>query len=194
MLSYASHEKWVEKLFTMIMRPAMPHYHVISVEQIIAADKELFCEVGRATRGGFRIDITGGTFVLDTHWKDKMECSMVSHLLMPVPMPSRSAQPANDNTGKRERPRREKVKVWKEPKKENEKGKGKGKGKDRFMPPGLIGNTRTTAKGDPICFNYNLPNGCPLPVSNGRCSKGLHVCCKPGCGQAHSFQSHAATA
>ncbi len=64
------------------------------------ADKELFLEVSRATRGGFRIDVTGGTFVLDVPWAAQMLSHMVGHILMPVPKPQGTIkQSAADHVG-----------------------------------------------------------------------------------------------
>ena len=69
------------------------------------------------------------------------------------------------------------------------KGKTKGKGKDNAkMPLTLVqaGCRARTNAGDPTCFGYNL-GACNLPVNQGRCDRGFHVCAVPKCGKHHSF-------
>lgn len=69
------------------------------------------------------------------------------------------------------------------------KGKGKGKGKkDKSfsrMPQQLLGCNSHTARGEPICYSFNL-ECCTGKVDRGRCPKGLHVCCAPKCGGHHA--------
>ena len=53
------------------------------------------------------------------------------------------------------------------------------------LPPG----SSTGPPGDSICFNYNTGK-CTQAVPGQRCRIGWHVCCKPGCQQAHTMISH----
>ena len=72
-------------------------------------------------------------------------------------------------------------------------GKGggkKGKGRSPKVPSGLVGKNFQTTQGEPICFAYNLPNGCNQAKAGGRCPRGLHVCAEPGCSSNHSLQQH----
>ncbi len=48
------------------------------------------------------------------------------------------------------------------------------------------GRRARTNAGDPICFGYNLGT-CNLPVNQGRCDRGFHVCAIPKCGKHHPF-------
>ena len=64
------------------------------------------------------------------------------------------------------------------------KKKGKGSGSS-FLPKPLLGMgaVAKTAKGNAICFNYNLKK---CDVHGQRCSKGLHICAVKGCHKAHA--------
>eukprot|EP00971_Amphidinium_carterae_P343364 6483081-Amphidinium_carterae.1 len=44
--------------------------------------------------------------------------------------------------------------------------------------PGPLQGLSPTHEGQPVCYAYNLPQGCKLTVEDGKCSKGLHVCMK----------------
>ncbi len=72
-----------------------------------------------------------------------------------------------------------------------QRGKGAEKGKNRNgpMPKPLIGKSRETNDGTPICFNFNM-GGCRDAEPGGRCPRGLHVCAEPGCYQAHPLYRH----
>ena len=53
------------------------------------------------------------------------------------------------------------------------------------MPRELIGMNYSTKDGSPICFAYNMASGCKVP----NCTRGLHVCARPGCGGSHPQHS-----
>ena len=55
------------------------------------------------------------------------------------------------------------------------KGKGKGRGRETPMPKALIGKSATTKDGEPICFGFNLPQGCNDVEAGKRCRRGWHV-------------------
>ena len=74
-------------------------------------------------------------------------------------------------------------------------GSGKGKGKDgkskgkglNSLPAALREHgTAVTSQGHALCFGYSLKN-CRFPVKNGRCQKGLHLCCYKGCFKNHPY-------
>lgn len=80
-------------------------------------------------------------------------------------------------------------------------GKGSGKGgrdskaggksiMKQYLAKGLV--TKTKAN-EPICFGFNLPEGCTAAQPGQRCTKGLHVCGSSQCQesrQPHSAQTH----
>ena len=58
------------------------------------------------------------------------------------------------------------------------------------LPAGLEGGAPGNRNNQPICFDHNLPHGCKLPVTKGRCRKGMHICCMKNCLQSsHTFQT-----
>ena len=57
------------------------------------------------------------------------------------------------------------------------------------MPAGLEDGVPATKNNNPICFDHNFGR-CHLPVSRGRCRKGLHICCMKGCHKHdHTYQN-----
>ncbi|CAL1158028.1 unnamed protein product [Cladocopium goreaui] len=53
------------------------------------------------------------------------------------------------------------------------------------MPKQLRGGTPCDDNGKPYCFAFNLGS-----CQNGDdCKKGMHLCCKKGCGKKHSYVS-----
>jgi len=77
---------------------------------------------------------------------------------------------------------------------EGGKGKGQGKGRNgkckKKGPKEFIGKVTQHSNGDPICYNFNLPRGCPNAKPGLRCGRGWHVCAEPGCLEPHSMQKH----
>ena len=70
------------------------------------------------------------------------------------------------------------------------KGAGRGGSGERSsvrMPSLLIGCTPEDDDRNPICFGFNLPQGCDKAPPGGKCNKGRHVCCKKGCFQNHPY-------
>ena len=77
------------------------------------------------------------------------------------------------------------------------RGRGRGRG-DGFMSLTeamasmtlkLPAGTAVGSPGDPVCYNFNLGK-CTRAVPGQRCPVGWHVCCKPGCQQAHTMANH----
>jgi hypothetical protein len=71
--------------------------------------------------------------------------------------------------------------------------KGQGKQRRPTMPPALSGKNFQSESGEPICFAFNLPNGCTQAKPGARCNRGLHICAEPGCGGHHSLQTHSSS-
>ena len=74
-------------------------------------------------------------------------------------------------------------------------GKAEGKGGKKLrgakMPKALVGClSYCPPKSGPICFGFNLPEGCDKARPGERCPRGFHVCCAKQCNfAAHSYQS-----
>ena len=79
---------------------------------------------------------------------------------------------------------------------ENQKGSYSNKGLDNrggktatSMPAGLRGGVPRDDSGEPICYGFGLGQCKDAPVG-GRCARGRHVCCWPGCFGNHAFIEH----
>lgn len=57
------------------------------------------------------------------------------------------------------------------------------------MPAGLRGGVPRDDSGEPICYGFGLGQ-CKDAPPGGRCSRGRHVCCWPGCFGNHAFVDH----
>ena len=183
LLDYLEHDRWVEKVFDCRTATQPAGYNGISMQQIINADRKLFVKLAEGTRSGIQTTASGRP--LDAIFKTTTEHPDVLHLLQPLP----NGGTKRSNESGTEKP---------EPKMPRPKNKGKGKSKGQQgsgsltikMPAGLEGGAPGNRNNQPVCFDYNLPHGCKLPVSKGRCRKGLHVCCMKNCFQAnHTFQT-----
>ena len=146
---------WVERIIKMRMEAPPPGYEKPSFKQLMAADVQLFTEMADRTRAGVQPNAAGRP--LDKILKDCMYLPEVSLLMQPRPVvkmeyssnpPSKFSSKGKGSSG----------------------GKGKGKGKVKGsafskMPQGLVGCYSKTAKGEPICFGFNL----------GKCTEKVDV-------------------
>ena len=183
LLDYLEHDRWVEKIFDCRTASQPDGYNRISMQQVTNADRKFFLKLAQGTRSG--IQTTSAGRPLDAIFKATTEHPDVLHLLQPLPSGG-TKRPGESSLDKPE-PKTPKPKT---------KGKGKSKGQQGSgsltikMPSGLEGGAPGNRNNQPVCFDYNLPHGCRLPVSKGRCRKGLHVCCAKNCFQSnHTFQT-----
>jgi hypothetical protein len=195
LLDYLVHEAWLDKMFNLLLRPALPGYHATSMDQLMRADQQLFRVMANLTRGGI-IPRPDGSYPLNEAIKQAMEDPSVCFLLLPLPAVNKRAAEGTLETQKYARqatkgassssstgrplrpaaaPRR------------SARGRGSqgGKGSTAAMPPALKGMHSRTDTNESICWNYNLPNGCGNASDGSKCSKGKHVCCRPGCYGPH---------
>ena len=165
---------WVERIIKLRMEATPQGYEKPSFKQLMAADVQLFTELADRTRAGVQPNAAGRP--LDKILKDCMFLPEVNLLMQPRPVvkmeSSLISPPKFSPKGKGSF---------------NGKGKGKGKVKGSSfikMPQGLGGCWHRTAKGEPICFGFNLGK-CSEKVERGRCRRGLHMCAAPRCGAHH---------
>ena len=168
-------DQWRQRLLKARMETPPAGYAKVTFEQLVRADQRLFFELQERTRGGIQFDKTRP---LDDHWKTVSQLHEVVSLMIPMPSAAgaqrfHADQPKKDDQGGHGR---------------QDKGAGKGKKGKGFvrMPTALIGCNSTTKKGENICFGFNLGT-CSEVVKQGRCPKGVHVCCFPSCGGFHAF-------
>lgn len=182
LITFSVHQAWVEDLFHRLAEAAHDHYKPLSMKQVISADKRLFIKMAEDTRSGI-VPSPGMPRPLDEamqKWSIRHE---VVFLLSPLPGAS------NNNKGKG----KQTTTAWQDDgpyaapkgktkgkgKGKRSKGKGKGKAKGFDLPPGCVSST---PDGRRICFAYNRPGGCQ---TGANCTKGAHICGKPGCFGSH---------
>jgi len=203
LLSFEVQETLINMYFDELARDDLPRYNSISLDQIRAADKEIFVRLADQTRGGFSGlgDPLAHTPILPLD--DLLPRVMVEPRVVALLLPLASSAPrqvSQQSATKRggdelERLRDEVKKLRQQGKGDGKDGKGKGvKGKggkpkkDRGprVPEELRGMS-TKLDGKPLCFNYNMAHGCSQKGVD-RCSRGEHCCALPGCGGPHSLQ------
>ena len=189
LVTFGIHDSWVDMLFFHRMQIPPTGYAKVSVAQLINADRALHTKMAELTRQGVVPDAFG-VRPMDVAIATAMAHSSVTFLLMPLPgLQVSNKRPATSlefddkdkEKGKGKGNKRTKTKG---------KGKGKAKGKGSEgeprggMPSDLAGMSARDPAGNMICFNFNR-GSCTNTVTNNKCQRGVHVCCKPGCGGPH---------
>ena len=179
-LTFAAHDLWVDQLFFHRLATPPPGYAKISIAQLVNADRALHTRMAELTRQGIVPD-AAGVRPMDTAIAAAMTHASVTFLLMPMPLASASNRRADEpSRGTDVRPKKKAKGGGKGEKggKGTKGSRGGGKGVPKGgMPSDLAGMLAVDASGNSICFNYNRGT-CNLPVRNGKCQRGHHVCCK----------------
>ena len=202
LMPYSEMESYHSFLFSLVASPAPPDFMSIDVLQVLNADRAIWSKMAEYTTAGISLR-PDGTYPLLDALKQARIHPMVSCLLQPLPMGSRSRAKGND---------RERSGPYQEEKRgDDRKGGGKGKGNKGGksssgkggkggkskgaskafvrMPMPLIGYKSHATNGKKICFDFNLPHGCKLEVSgqDHSCASGVHECA--GClSSGHGLQ------
>jgi hypothetical protein len=187
-ISFSTHEKWVNTLFENMQRPAPSGYSRTSLSQILAADLEMFTLLGEECRDGIAVTQTGARPV-DVAMLRLMDSAKIQFLLLPLPGGSGSVGNKRPWEGKSEQQDRSKGKA--KGKGNSDKGKGKGKEKSKassFQFPDELKDCWKSVHGKRPCLDFNL-GGCSLCNPGEVCTKGVHRCCRPKCGELHSARS-----
>ena len=197
LISYSIMESWHSELFKVMMRLPPPGYSMVSIGQVINADRELFRRMAELTRHGIR-PTSNGDRPLQDAWIRSMHDHTVTHLLQPLQGSSSAGLPKiaaaiakiaqnPPGSGKKAKAKAKRAAAqaannqpYAAP-----KAKAKGKGKGKALTGDFAGMSSVMPDGNTICFNFNRPNGCPGAAVGQRCNRGLHVCIK--CHQHHAF-------
>ena len=211
LLQFETHEKIRSKFLDSPSRDSPdPRYASASLDQIRAADREVWRLLQRKCRLNFRPSTCGEDTILD-HCMDEILNSMEVNLIL-LPLPSldfgnhgkkRKASPAPDRGGsKRASSSNESAELQRlrnqvaalQGKGKGKSSGGKSKGKERGsrggsrsnlpVPNRLSGGVAVTKSGERICFGFNLKE-CNSAKPGGTCNRGKHVCCNPGCEGLH---------
>ena len=184
-MSFEVHEKVINFFFFELKKEPMEGFSPVTLQQLASADREMHVRLAEATRGGLRPGPAGEP-PLDIPVQQILDGPELRWMLMPMPKkfsskPSAEPAPANKKPETQD-PKRNKNEVTKKTKEEAARLK---KLKRTPMHKQLSGCVPCNDDGQPYCFGYNLGT-CK---STTDCQRGLHKCCKKGCGKAHSFIS-----
>ena len=178
MVSCESLDSWTDKLFRAMDREPPKGYRKVSLDQVLAADKELWTLVAESTSAGVA-PLPDGTKPVDDAINMLKNSAEVSFLLLPLPSGSSASQQnvhqqivgANKDVippTKYPRP------IWKGESKGDGKGSGK-KGKDsNYSPPASPAGRSRKFNGKPICINFNT-KGCNYAKAGKRCKNGFQA-------------------
>ena len=172
-LSFTAMELWHNTMFRALQKQPPAGYKFVSIQQVLAADKELFTIVSQHSRGELRI-VAGSPAPLDAFFQKYMDSSEVVCYMNPLPASQQSNPPVKDKAaenpggvkGKGDNPR---------------KGKGKGKGPSiadllKNMPNNCVSKM---PDGKFLCLRYHT--GQCYHQRKKRCNNGLHKCYFKGC-------------
>eukprot|EP00971_Amphidinium_carterae_P348725 6490643-Amphidinium_carterae.2 len=185
LLPYEVHSLWIDELFEARLRPQTAGFTKTSLQQLRAADQQLWLRLAESCQAGIRMD-SNGTSPLEEHFKRAMYAADVQQRLVALPssgqVGAKRSSPAEGSHA--------------EPAAKTPQASGKGNKNQRerrapgVMPDALTGGVPTKKDGAAICFGYNMGK-CPYKVEPGhRCNRGYHVCCAPGCEGKHPFPQH----
>lgn len=216
LLSWDTHEKWLNTLISHKFRKPPPGYSQVSWEQLNNADAEIFKLAGAETGGGIRPDLAG-VKPLDSMFERLMNDHRVTFFLLPLPKAASSSyadSPAEAAVRPNKAPRlnqkfdsrpsgkgtpgKGKTQTqgsWQPNYSKKGKGKGNGKkGEPARVPEALRGCKLTTNSGGPVCFSFNM-GGCQDADAGKQCWRGHHLCCAQKCKSRHThgFADHDAS-
>ena len=179
-MSFEVHESIINFFFFELKKDPLDGFAPVSLAQLASADRELHVRLAEMTRAGLQPG-PNGQLPLDDHVRTLLRGPELKWMLMP--MPKRhvgKSEPAN--TKKEAEPKRTREDPGSHKKNKAEAAKLK-RLRRTPMPKQLMGGTPCDESGRPFCLAFNLGN-----CQNGEdCKKGMHLCCKKGCGKKHAF-------
>lgn len=199
LVTYETMNAYHAELLSHLQEDAPPGYSNTTVVQVLRADRAVFLHLAEVVTSLKRN--ANGELPLELELPRALTRPSVSfHLLplasnVPKAQPAPKANPNNQNKRKHEDARAATKEAPHARGQPSRKGKGKGKTKSKRgrgpnVPKDLVGKALETQDGRRICWPYNLASGCSDATPGGQCSRGLHVCAEPGCGNSHSLQNH----
>ena len=167
------HQRWVQYLLGLLAKQAPDGYSKIKTEQILKADKELFMIMSEEHQQSDD-RLTDVPSPMNVAFKKLITDPRVTMYLLPVPMhvaPKQStaapSAPSAPSTGKGGKGQGKVKKDWKQ----SNRAKA-------MCPSELKDFKQIDDQGRPICWSFNMKNGCKESVQDGRCKKGAHICMK----------------
>lgn len=174
LMSFQSHEKYVERLLRHLSVEAPPGFHSTTLSQVLRANREM--SNLEDIRPVLNVKPLDGKLT-----EALRDYNTVFHLL-PLPKSVARDEPyiqrtAHSVASESSAPYRP-------------EGKSKATGSNS-APQGMVGCAGRDGKNCPACFNYNL-SACDKAPGGGTCPKGRHVCFKARCFRVHQYkEAHA---
>ena len=176
-LSFVVMEKWHNSLFRALQKVPPNGYKYVTIQQIIAADKELFTIVAQESRGELKL-VPGSAPPLDKFFQEHSTSQEVLCYLNPLP----ASQGSNPNVVHTNPPdTTHDTKKGEKGEKGNGKGNGKSKGPTvgellKSMPQGCVSKMP-----DGKFLRLRYQHGTCYYQRKKRCNNGLHKCYYKGC-------------
>ena len=171
LVSWAVHQSWVTLLLEAMSEEPPPGYSRVSAAQVVRADKELWTLVSKASTGSFKVD-SAGRSPCDRLVTDHMRHPKIAQMLLPLPKGLATAVAQGTSVKATELDGEAPKKPPKKTKKNARKRPAGAK------PAALAAFACKTKDNKPVCWAFNTAEGCSEEVTDGRCKKGYHVCCK----------------
>ena len=172
LLDFRIHAAFVKHLSKEYMRDPVPGYSKVTMEQVMAADREVFLMAAQRANGNLSIK-PDGAFALDAIVPEVTKEYRISAIL------AQSKCEARATTQRKRSPVRNDQRGGGQPSKRAKKNSSKGVGKTNGnksvpLPKELVElGCRAPADGRRFCFSYNMRQGC----SKGKaCGNGDHAC------------------
>ena len=169
LISWNSHEQWVQQIMSQLTKDAPVGYSKISTSQVVKADKELFTLMAQEIQTSVQ-PLPDGTFPMEVKLNELRTDPRVTMHMLPLPKsaPKDNLKEADGSTSPTK-----KAEVVKKKKKLQASAKARS-----LCPDELKKYPQRDPQNNAICWAFNLKGGCKLQTSNGRCKKGVHVCMK----------------
>ena len=185
LVSWDVSQQWLASLFVAYSTDSPSGFGRVTLQQLISADKAMWTILARETTQ-VKPDNTGAR-PLDAAIKKLMCDPRVTMHMLALPIKGPAAAVHDKPTGVTG-PTQTSPGTPVQPKKKARPGK---KNRVAATPPEELKNCyQVTADDKPICWSYNLANGCGLPASGQppKCRRGAHICafCRK---TGHSFQT-----
>ena len=200
---YTPMNRWHETLKSHLLMPPPAGHKKVTWQQLLNADKALWQMVARECENGCKADHAdpkGETAFEKAFRKAAFDPDVRAHLHFlqgdsPANGPDLARlqnriQNLEQQLAGQKRKHNEIQDKGKGKGKKGDKGKGKGKHRrganNQSSKPAAFGDLPSkTPSGENLCFNFNLPVGCPHAQPGEKCHRGWHMC--PRCDKPHSL-------
>ena len=182
-MSFEVHELIINFFFFELKKDPLEGFSPVTLAQLASADRELHVRLAELTRAGLHPG-PNGQLPLDEHVKTLLNGPELRWMLMPMPRRQQTRIETHAPPKKETDPKRTRDDPASNKKNAAEAAKLK-RLRRTPMPKQFRGGTPCDDSGKPYCFAFNLGS-----CQNGDdCKRGMHMCCKKGCGKKHSYVS-----